>query len=286
MPEAAEVELFRRRLAPVIGEPIRAVSLVDPLIENVFDSATGTTVKGVRRLGKRLGLDLSDATTIAIHPGLTGEIRATVEGRAREHLRASFRFETVTFDFLDTRRLGRLSRMPTPSFATGYGSDLLDADLGTMTVAAELSATARRSVKSLMLDQSGPICGAGNYLIDETLFARRIHPADPATVHSPHDWLQIWLTCQQFALRALSGRPATLAQYLAPAEAVGEQRDTLVCYGRSGRPCVTCETALVRIRIARRGTTICPSCQTPATRTVERSSASPTQTQRTETTLG
>ncbi|MGH2827596.1 MAG: zinc finger domain-containing protein, partial [Actinomycetota bacterium] len=35
----------------------------------------------------------------------------------------------------------------------------------------------------------------------------------------------------------------------------------LIAYGRAGRPCPRCRTALKRITLGGRGTTYCPTCQ-------------------------
>jgi formamidopyrimidine-DNA glycosylase len=112
-----------------------------------------------------------------------------------------------------------------------------------------------------MLDQHGPVAGAGNYLIDETLFAERVHPMTSADSLDSVQWLALWHRCRAIALRSLAGRSELLEDYLAPDGARGDQADRLVCYGRAGRRCVICGSQLTRIRVARRGTTFCPSCQ-------------------------
>lgn len=117
MPEAAEVELFRRSLQQAVGQEIRRVTLADESIADVFASASGQVVTAVRRLGKRLGLDLSDETTIVIHPCLTGAIEPHVGHAGGDHLRAVFEFTSISFNFLDRRRLGRLGRIASAELA-------------------------------------------------------------------------------------------------------------------------------------------------------------------------
>lgn len=39
-------------------------------------------------------------------------------------------------------------------------------------------------IKAVLLDQNGPLCGIGNYMVDEILYQSRIHPSHPASALS------------------------------------------------------------------------------------------------------
>lgn len=256
---------MRRQLSIAEGTRIEQVSRLDTDLPPALDAVRGVVVVRTRRLGKRIAVDLRGGSSLVLHPRITGALERHPWRSDRLDIRATLDFDGVRFAFTDRRRLGSLDVIATDAFERGYGVDLLNASEGSLQAAAVASSQRRRAVKPLMLDQSGPVCGAGNYLIDETLFALRVHPLTDSRDLSTDRWEQIWTHCRGLAQRSLANRPALLADYIASADAVGEQKDSLVCYGRAGLPCVLCGSLLVRLRVANRGTTVCPRCQVKRT---------------------
>ena len=55
----------------------------------------------------------------------------------------------------------------------------------------------------------------------------------------------------------------TLRDYRTPDGEPGRNQLELGAYGRAGEPCLRCGTELRRTVIDARGTTYCPTCQTP-----------------------
>jgi formamidopyrimidine-DNA glycosylase len=72
MPELPDVELYRSALtARVSGQPIEAVRVGNPFVVRTYDppiaAIAGRTVRGIRRLGKRLVFELDGTLFIVVH---------------------------------------------------------------------------------------------------------------------------------------------------------------------------------------------------------------------------
>jgi formamidopyrimidine-DNA glycosylase len=268
MPEVAEVELVRRGLARTVGLTLRDVIVTDPRL--TVPDLRQPTVTAVRRHGKLLGFELTGDTALTCHLRMTGALTvaagsdAARAARERPHVRAVLVFgDDLAVCFSDVRRFGTLTVEPASEFAAGLGADLLDADDRQLAAAAERCAALRlrRPVKAVMLDQRGPVAGAGNYLCDESLFAARVHPAQRAGTLAAARWLDVWQQCQAVARRMLAAGGVSMRDYVRADGSRGEGQRHLCCYGRAGLPCPRCQTTLTKITVAGRGTTFCPHCQ-------------------------
>ena len=115
-----------------------------------------------------------------------------------------------------------------------------------------------RQLKPLLLDQS-VIAGLGNIYADESLFRAGLHPLlrsnrlGEAKIAALHEAIRHVLRkairyCGTSFDRAYLG---------------GSMQNQLMVYGRAGEPCRVCGTPIAAIRVAQRGTHICPKCQPP-----------------------
>ncbi|GAA6062453.1 hypothetical protein JCM10212_005356 [Sporobolomyces blumeae] len=222
MPELPEVEAARSRLErAAVGKTIESVvTNDDPIVYSGCTHATfataiqGKTVKAVRRLGKNFYMVLDDSTAHPIfHFGMSGmaHVRGTPSPVYRVPRTKSdeewppkymkclivFRGGGVRADdrnewaFCDPRRLGRIKIVECREDEVEKVKPLseLGADpLLNMPPLQELGqALLRRHapIKAVLLDQYGPLCGIGNYMVDEILYQSAIHPAHPASTLSP-----------------------------------------------------------------------------------------------------
>ena len=81
MPELPEVEVTRRRIAPVlVGRPIARVKTTGPSYLFITPPAqlrralTGRCVVRIERLGKYLLMALDDKSSFVVHLGMTGQL--------------------------------------------------------------------------------------------------------------------------------------------------------------------------------------------------------------------
>ncbi len=124
-------------------------------------------------------------------------------------------------------------------------------------------ALARRgsAIKRVLLDQ-GVVSGIGNIYADESLWAARIHPETPADHLSTQAVRRLLVEVRLVLAKALAeGGTSFDAQYVNVNGQAGYFAHSLNAYGRQGKPCPRCGTAIVRESFMNRGSHFCPSCQ-------------------------
>lgn len=274
MPELPEVETIRRQLEPVVvGRTITRVRVDDPLVVSPASPRQfATTVEGqgvaaLSRRGKYLRFELASGDTMVIHLRMTGQLHVR-SGRARadRHLRVRFRFDDATImDFIDLRRFGRIWVLPAdhPDI-DGYwdartGVEPLS-DAFTVDRLADALSGRRTAIKAALLDQRR-VAGIGNIYADEALFLAGIHPLTTAgeipraAVARLRDAIVDRLTV------GIASGGASIDRYRDTLGQTGTMQDMLNVHLHAGDPCPQCGTTIQKIRVAQRGTYICPSCQ-------------------------
>ena len=139
---------------------------------------------------------------------------------------------------------------------TPLGPEALDMD--PKTFAALLRTD--RPIKALLLDQ-GRIAGLGNIYADESLWAARIHPARAGSSLTTAEAAILLREIKVVLRRAIRAGGTTFSDFRNVHGEMGRFRDRLRVYGRQGEPCPRCGTTIQYLRVAGRGTHICPHCQ-------------------------
>ncbi len=269
MPELPEVETVVRNLRPeLVGRTISAFEAAWPKVTAPAQPAAfarqvvGRTIQGVNRRGKYIILQL-DKGYVHIHLRMTGQLFAIPAGEdtPTTQIRAQFLLSNGNrLLFRDQRKFGRM----------GYLDDLapLEARLGPEPLAANFTgallakklASQTRQIKPLLLDQSF-IAGLGNIYVDEALFAARIHPQLEAD-RIPGDKAKgLHRAIRRLLRRSIERQGTTFSSFRFGRNETGGYRERLKVFGREGRPCPVCRTAIVKTRVAQRGTHHCPQCQ-------------------------
>ena len=80
MPELPDIELYRHALGErVVGKPLRKVRLASPFLVRSVDpplqALEGSTIHGIRRLGKRLVFAFDDDLFMVLHLMIAGRLR-------------------------------------------------------------------------------------------------------------------------------------------------------------------------------------------------------------------
>jgi formamidopyrimidine-DNA glycosylase len=118
----------------------------------------------------------------------------------------------------------------------------------------------KSGIKAVLLDQT-IVAGIGNIYADESLWAAKIHPltkvadVSNAKLHALHDGLVSVLRL------SIEKGGSTDRNYV---DAEGKRGSYLTfanVFRREGKPCPRCGTTIVKLRVAGRGTHICPYCQ-------------------------
>lgn len=255
MPEGDTIATYALRLSPLLTG--RTIQSAESRWPGAVRQMAGTTVEGVRPVGKNLLIELSDGTVLRVHLGMHGTWHRYAPGeawmRSREWIALALEtehdvlvcFSAPTVDRFEARNL------PLHPVLSALGPDLLGS--------FDLDEVAARALQrggplgEVLLDQR-VAAGIGNVYKCELAFVFGLDPFGDVSAIGPD------------RLRELYGRAATWLR-----DNVGRVRNTTGrarpshwVYGRAGRPCLRCGT-----RIAARSsgqdlpriTFWCPRCQ-------------------------
>ena len=274
MPELPEVETLRRGLEQhltgrMLGETQVSVpkmlkgTITDP---GVFSrSLRDTRIESVGRRGKHLIITLDSGYYLLFHMNMRGQLRITEAGTPVEkYLAAAFPLDNGTeLRFHDIWRWGEM-RLATskellehPSLI-GMGPEPLSGTWTSAQFAAGLAKRPKTAVKAALLDQS-VVAGVGNIYADESLFRAGVQPLRPAGSLTPEEAARLHREIGLVLTEAVQSGGTTSENYVDAKGQIG--RYTPRVYDRGGKPCVSCGTALTRIRVTGRGTVYCALCQ-------------------------
>lgn len=277
MPELPEVETVVRQLRPgLIGRTVRSITLHTPTLMRCQAVPTarlvGSVIRDLRRRGKFIRCDLtgpggrdSSRLTILVHLRMTGRLTLFNRPPRRErhdHIDLLLDRGRV-LRFRDMRKFGgwwlltgdQADREPPLS---ELGPEPLEISRQAF---RRLLAERRQAVKALMLNQRR-LAGMGNIYCDESLFAAGIHPEARACDLSLAKADALWRHMRRILRSAIRRQGSTISDFTRPDGQGGRYQDRFQVYGRSGEACVRCGTALTRLVVAGRGTTVCRACQT------------------------
>lgn len=293
MPELPEVDVVRAGLAPaVIGAVVTSVEVRDEraLTRHVGSAVdferevTGSVVLEAARRGKFLWLPLSDERAVVGHLGMSGQLLLREPGApAERHERIRLHIEhpqhgELAVVFADQRTFGSLaidSMLPTADGrAAGWGTtralipsqvahiarDPLDDAVDEKAFRARL-ATTSSAIKRVLLDQT-VLSGVGNIYADESLWAARLHPEQPANTLSARKVTELLAEIRAVLNKALAeGGTSFDAQYVNVNGQAGYFAHSLHAYGRDGEACDRCGSTLVRASFMNRSSHFCLRCQ-------------------------
>jgi len=268
MPELPDIQVYLDALAArVAGQPLERVRLASPFVLRSVDppiaAVEGRTVAGLRRLGKRIVLDMGDQLFLVLHLMIAGRLRWEPRGKA-----VPKRLGLAAFDFPEgtlllteagTRKRAALHVVRGEAALAAHdrgGLEVLDAELGAFRAAV----TRENHTLKRALTDPRLLSGIGNAYSDEILHRARLSPLK----------LTSRLTDEEIA-RLYGAVRDTLADWIARLRAetgdgfpvkVTAFRDGMAVHGRYGRPCPDCGTPVQRIVYADNECNYCPTCQT------------------------
>jgi len=270
MPELPEVETTVRGISPhiarqmITGVIIRQASLRWPISVDIKERLIGKTVLSVERLGKYVLLKVATGTLL-IHLGMSGHLRvqsASVPAKKHDHVDILFGNNKM-LRFNDTRRFGCVlwieGEVSEHFLLKNLGVEPLT-DAFTGQYLWRRAQGRKVAIKTLLMD-SHIVTGIGNIYASEILFASGIHPATPANTLSLSR-LNKLVSCTKLILnRAIEQGGTTLKDFFNSDGKPGYFSVYLQAYGRSGLPCITCQTPLTLMKIGQRSTVYCKKCQ-------------------------
>lgn len=271
MPELPEVETIVSDLAPLLtGARIIRAQVWDPRLvrfpgaEDFNRRLTGRIIRGMRRRGKYVVIELDQGLTWLVHLRMTGRLLTRLEPGER-HLRAQFTMDNgICLSYCDLRRFGDMwAFFPGEEEHLGGFQTLGPEPLGTeFNPDWLLTAFAGRkaAVKALLLNQC-IVAGLGNIYADEALFLAGIHPGRQGCSLTAEECGTLAESVKTVIRGAISGRGTTFRDYRSGLGTRGNYQQRLQVYGRAGEPCARCGETLERMRVGGRTSVFCPQCQ-------------------------
>ena len=268
MPELPDITVYIEALTSrVVGQPLERIRIAKPFLLRSVDppisAAEDKRVTGLRRMGKRIVLELEEDLFLVIHLMIAGRLKwlpagGKVPGKIGL---AAFDFPNGTLIFTEAGSKRRASlwlvrgEQSLEQFERG-GLEVLDADVAAFTERLiQENHTLKRSLTDPRL-----FSGIGNAYSDEILHRARISPIKHTTRLSEGE-IQRLFDATRAVLVEWTERLRRESKGDFPAK-VTAFREEMAVHGKFGKPCPVCGTPVQRIRYADNETNYCPRCQT------------------------
>ena len=268
MPELPDITVYIEALeARIVGQPLERIRIAKPFLLRSVDppisAADGKRVQGVRRMGKRIVLELEEDLFLVIHLMIAGRLRwqpsgAKVPGKLGM---AAFDFPNGTLILTEAGSKRRASLWlvrgegSLEQFERG-GLEVLDATLAEFKDRLTIeNHTLKRSLTDPRL-----FSGIGNAYSDEILHRARLSPVKH-TMRLTDDEIATLFDATKTVLIEWTQRLRDESADEFPGK-VTAFRGEMAVHGKFGKPCPVCGTPVQRIRYADNETNYCPRCQT------------------------
>lgn len=268
MPELPDVVVYCERLLALAGgTPLQRLRLASPWVLRSVDppvgEVEGRVLTGVRRLGKRIVLQLEGGYSVVIHLMVAGRLRRRDPGAAIPKKRglAAFDFSAHTFLLTEEGTHKRASihlvRGETGLAEHDRGEvEPFEADAAAFAAALTRE---RRALKRALTDPS-LISGIGGAYADEIMHRARVSPIARTDRLTPDDLIRLHAATRE-VLAEWVARLRSEAGDGFP-EKVTAFRPEMAVHGKHRQPCPVCGTPVQRIVHAEDEDNYCPRCQT------------------------
>ena len=270
MPELPEVETVVRFIRPnIVGKTIQTVTPQNNY-DKVLETHTpcqfnkliaGDSIIAVKRRGKYIVFNL-DNGYLLIHLRMTGRLLLKLSKDDKpKHLTAIIHFkDKSSLYFKDYRKFGRLYYYETLDYINNkLGVEPLSKNFTENWLYIKLQKS-KRQLKPLLLDQ-GFIAGLGNIYVDEALWFAKLHPQQIGSTVSRKKSNVLHGAIQRLLQTAINNQGTTIINFYFGEGKKSNFREQLQVFGRQDKNCLRCNSVIKKIRVAQRGTHICPRCQ-------------------------
>ncbi len=268
MPELPDVAAYLTALEPrVVGQRLARIRLASPFVLRSVDppvaEAEGRRVVGLRRVGKRIVLELEGEIFVVIHLMIAGRLHWRPAG-ARPPGRvglAAFDFPdgTLTLTEAGTRRRAAIHLARGEAALAAHDPGGLDVMRASVDEFRQALSRERHTLKRALTDPR-LLDGIGNAYADEILHRARLSPVrmtdqlGDAEVERLHAGTRAVLTewSERLCAEARAAFPEKVTAF----------REGMAVHGRYGQPCPMCGAPVQRIAHAENETNYCAVCQT------------------------
>jgi formamidopyrimidine-DNA glycosylase len=287
MPELPEVETIKNGLVKLL--PDKTVKDVWYDWDKSFPNApadvarflVGSQIEKVRRRAKVLIIELSGGWALIIHLKMTGQLVFTGKnqrfgaGHPGKELVGELPAKStrVILDFTDgsklffndQRKFGWMRLMPALEipeidFFKKVGPEPLDASFTVDLFIERLMRRKNSNIKAVILDQT-VVAGVGNIYADESLWGAKIHPSTLVSDVPKAKLVALYNSLRDVLNLSIQKGGSTDKNYVDAEGKKGSYLSFANVFRKEGQPCPRCGTPIDKIRVAGRGTHICPHCQ-------------------------
>lgn len=287
MPELPEVETVRRGLSErIVGKVVAGESHdTDKGFPNAPEAVAAfmisAKVMAVKRRAKVLLIELSSHYTLMVHLKMTGQLVVISSGDrfgaghpsdslvgalpdSSTRVTISFADGTKLF-FNDQRKFGWMKLLPTADvahepFMQKVGPEPLEDSFTPQIFTKRLARRPKTSIKAALLDQT-VLAGVGNIYADEGLWAAKIHPQRLVQTLKEDEITALYAELRAIMNLAIEKGGSSNHTYVNAGGEKGKYMDFANAYQKTGLPCARCDTPMEKLKVAGRGTHICPRCQ-------------------------
>lgn len=272
MPELPEVETVRKGLVHLVkgkridNVDVRWTKIIEaPEVPTFQELVKGQTIEDIQRRGKYLIFKLTDFDLIS-HLRMEGKYEFFESNPiVDKHTHVIFHFSDGTqLHYHDVRKFGRMALVGKNQSETYKGILRLGPEplpeKFTLAGFTEQLKKSHKAIKPLLLDQR-LVTGLGNIYVDEALWQAKIHPEQPANTLTDKEVKKLRQAIIEVLSKAVAAGGTTIRTYLNALGEAGKFQLSLNVYGQTGKPCPRCGTPIVKLKVAQRGTHICPTCQ-------------------------
>ena len=286
MPELPEVETVKRGLSKLIVRKQITKATSDNfksfpnLPSEIKAFLLGARIVAVRRRAKVIVIDLDTNYSLVVHLKMTGQLVYRGEenwgaGHPNDSLIGDLPDKTTHAElefsdgsklfFNDQRKFGWMKLLATPlvedlPFFQTVGPEPLTKQFTAEVLAKRLQRRAKSCIKAVLLDQT-TVAGLGNIYVDESLFLSRIHPETLTAELTSEQIERLTDNIKQVLQQSIDAGGSSSRNYVDADGKRGNYLDGAYVYGRAGLPCRLCGTPITKLKVAGRGTHICPVCQ-------------------------
>lgn len=286
MPELPEVETVRRGLHELIIGKVVSAETHDTekgfpnADSDVSEFLLGATITDVRRRAKVLMIDLSTGYSLIIHLKMTGQLvfvgdtrfgaghpnDSLVNELPDKSTRVTLEFaDGAKLFFNDQRKFGWMRliptlEIPTIDFMKKVGPEPLADEFTAEEFTERFARRGKTNIKAALLDQS-VVAGVGNIYADESLWGAKIHPKRLVSSVTTDEFKVLYQELRDVMNLAVEKGGSSNHTYVNAEGKKGSYMDFARAFRREGLPCPRCGTTIEKLRVAGRGTHICPHCQ-------------------------
>ncbi|HSW85196.1 MAG TPA: bifunctional DNA-formamidopyrimidine glycosylase/DNA-(apurinic or apyrimidinic site) lyase [Candidatus Saccharimonadales bacterium] len=288
MPELPEIETLRTGLGRLL--PGRRIAAVDSNWSKSFPNSTdviashliGAKITSVTRRAKVLIVNLTSQYSLVVHLKMTGQLvfRGDNENFGAGHPSDSLvgqlpdKSTRVTLEFIDgaklffndQRKFGWMRLIPTAeilnlNFFKKIGPEPLSSDFNWQILRDQMMTRKNSIIKVALLDQT-VVAGIGNIYADESLWGARIHPMETINRLTAKQFQKLYDELTFVLHLAIEKGGSTDRNYVDAEGRRGSYLQFARVFRREGQACPRHQQTLIqKIRVAGRGTHICPKCQ-------------------------